>query len=171
VTLRWLAGGSHIDLCFAWGIGYSTFYSERGVLWPAIEAIDEVFHIGLPIDDIEKLEKLSQGFHAQSNGLFDGLIMVMDGLAVRTRAPFKDEVPKRKDYRFRKGGFAIIALAGCDADAKTTVAVPMTSLHGTIVISAKQLSTIDVSQRSISLSVTRLSQILISVLVHGQAEG
>ncbi len=44
--------------------------------------------------------------------------MVMDGLAVRTRAPFKDEVPKRKDYRFRKGGFAIIALAGCDADAR-----------------------------------------------------
>jgi hypothetical protein len=77
-----------------------------------------VFHIGLPIDDIEKLEKLSQGFHAQSNGLFDGLIMVMDGLAVRTCAPFKDEVPKRKDYRFRKGGFAIIALAGCDTDAR-----------------------------------------------------
>jgi hypothetical protein len=54
VTLRWLAGGSHIDLCFAWGIGYSTFYSDRGVLWPTIEAIDEVFHIGLPINDNDK---------------------------------------------------------------------------------------------------------------------
>ena len=40
VTLRWLAGGSYIDLCFAWGVGKSTFYSERGVLWPTIEAID-----------------------------------------------------------------------------------------------------------------------------------
>ena len=74
VTLRWLAGGSRIDLCFAWGIGYYTFYSERGVLWPAIEAIDEVFHIGLPIDDVEKLEKLSQGFHAQSNAYLMDLL-------------------------------------------------------------------------------------------------
>ncbi len=118
-TLRWLADGSHIDLCFAWGIGYSTFYSNRGVLWPTIEAIDEAFLIGLPIDDVEKLEKLSQGFYEQSNGIFDGLVMVIGGLAVRTRAPFENEVLKRKDYRFRKGGFAVIALAGCDTDARS----------------------------------------------------
>jgi hypothetical protein len=117
-TLRWLAGGSHIDLCFAWGIGYSTFYSERGVLWPTIEAIDEAFYIGLPLDDNDKLQELSRGFHEQSNGIFDGLVMVLDRMAVRTRAPFEKEVSKRKDYRFRKGGFAIIALAGCDADAR-----------------------------------------------------
>ncbi len=100
------------------GIGYSTFYSERGVLWPMIEAIDEAFYIGLPLDDNDKLQELSQRFHEQSNGIFDGLVMVMDGMAVRTRAPFENEVSKRKDYRFRKGGFAIIALAGCDADAR-----------------------------------------------------
>jgi hypothetical protein len=28
VTLHWLAGGSYNDLCFAWGVGKSTFYSE-----------------------------------------------------------------------------------------------------------------------------------------------
>ena len=27
VTLRWLAGGSHLDLCFAWGISKSSFFS------------------------------------------------------------------------------------------------------------------------------------------------
>jgi hypothetical protein len=83
-----------------------------------IEAIDEAFYIGLPLDDNDKLQELSQRFHEQSNGIFDGLVMVMDGMAVRTRAPFENEVSKRKDYRFRKGGFAIIALAGCDADAR-----------------------------------------------------
>ncbi len=57
-------------------------------------------------------------FFDQSNGIFDGLVMVMDGLAVRTHAPFENEVKKRKDYRLRKGGFAIIVLAGCDADAR-----------------------------------------------------
>jgi hypothetical protein len=34
VTLRWLAGGQQIDLCFGWGISKTVFYSERGVLWP-----------------------------------------------------------------------------------------------------------------------------------------
>jgi hypothetical protein len=35
VTFRWLAGGSYIDLCFAWGIGKSTIL------------VNEVFY-GLP---------------------------------------------------------------------------------------------------------------------------
>ena len=39
VTLRWLAGGSHIDLCFAWGIAHSTFYSERGIFSSLIPLI------------------------------------------------------------------------------------------------------------------------------------
>ena len=34
------AGATVMDLCFAWGIGYSTFSCERGVLWPTIEALD-----------------------------------------------------------------------------------------------------------------------------------
>jgi hypothetical protein len=34
ITLRWLAGGSYIDLCFAWGVATSIFYSERGITWP-----------------------------------------------------------------------------------------------------------------------------------------
>jgi hypothetical protein len=34
VTLRWLAGGSYLDLCFAWGLGVSMFYdSDHGILW------------------------------------------------------------------------------------------------------------------------------------------
>mmetsp|Transcript_27898 Transcript_27898/g.38425 ORF Transcript_27898/g.38425 Transcript_27898/m.38425 type:complete len:142 (-) Transcript_27898:279-704(-) len=56
VTLRWLAGGSYLDICFAWGIAESTFYStdhEREILWPTIEAIDEAFVIGLPFHDVD----------------------------------------------------------------------------------------------------------------------
>jgi len=29
VTLRWLAGGSYLDICFAWGISPSAFYSDH----------------------------------------------------------------------------------------------------------------------------------------------
>jgi len=118
VSLRWLAGGSYLDLCFAWGVGVATFYADNGVLWPTLQAIDEVFPMGFPLDDEAKLEELSQGFFNHSGGILDGCVMAMDGLGVLTRAPFSSEVVSRKDYRFRKSGFAIIVLAGCDVNAR-----------------------------------------------------
>ena len=39
VMLRWLAGGSYLDLCFAWGVASSTFYHPDGVLWPTLDAM------------------------------------------------------------------------------------------------------------------------------------
>ncbi len=37
---------------------------------------------------------------------------------MRTDCPYKKDVLKCKDYRFRKGGFAIIIIAGCDVDGR-----------------------------------------------------
>jgi len=117
VSLRWLAGGSYLDLCFAWGIALSTFYHPNGVLWPTLEAIDKAYPMGLPIDDSSKLEELSKGFFEYSGGILDGCVMAVNGLGVLTRQPFKSKIKKPKDYRFRKGGFAMIVLAGCDVNA------------------------------------------------------
>jgi hypothetical protein len=66
VTLRWLAGASHIDLCFAWGLAHSTFFSERGALWPTVEAIDNAFEMDFPVNDLDRLEELSKGFSDHS---------------------------------------------------------------------------------------------------------
>ncbi len=55
VTLHWLAGASYLDLCFAWGISSSSFYSRRGVL------IDKAFELGFPVNDGERLEQLANG--------------------------------------------------------------------------------------------------------------
>jgi hypothetical protein len=118
VTLRWLAGGQQLDLCFAWGIGRSTFFSERGVLWPTITALDKVLKIGFPIGDNEALAELAAGFRDHSGGVMDGCVLAVDGMAVKTRCPFKSDVSHRKDYRCRKGGFAIILMAGCDVRGK-----------------------------------------------------
>lgn len=114
VTLRWLAGGSYLDLCFSWGISSSTFYHSSGVLWPTLEALDAAYSMGLPFDDEEQLEALSSEFRYHSGGILDGCIMAIDGFAVLTRQPFRNEVQRPKDYRFRKSGFAIIVLGGCD---------------------------------------------------------
>jgi hypothetical protein len=43
VLLRWSAGGSYLDLCFAWGVGISMFFVDNGVLWPMLQAIDTKF--------------------------------------------------------------------------------------------------------------------------------
>ncbi len=114
VTFWFLACGSHIDLYFAWGIGYSTLYSERGVLWPTIEAIDAVFYIGLPLDDQKQLEEISQGFFDHSERIFDGCTLSIDGLAIWNWQPFEHEVKYKKDCHFPKSHFAIIVIAGCD---------------------------------------------------------
>jgi hypothetical protein len=68
--------------------------------------------MGLPLDDINRLEELSKVFFDHSGGIFDGCVLAIDGFAVRTRLPFDHEVLMKKDYRFRKGGFAIIAIVG-----------------------------------------------------------
>jgi hypothetical protein len=51
MTLRWLAGGIYIDICFAFGVAASTFYNQRGILWPIIDALDKTLTMGYPIDD------------------------------------------------------------------------------------------------------------------------
>jgi hypothetical protein len=45
-------------------------------------------------------------------------VLALDGFGVTTHCPFKSEVEKPKDYRFCKSGFAILVLAGVDANAR-----------------------------------------------------
>jgi hypothetical protein len=118
VSLRWLAGASYLDLCFAFGLAISTFFHSDGVLWPTLEAIDMAFDLGFPADEPAKVASLARGFERHSCGILKGCVLAIDGFGVSTRQPFKSEVKRPKDYRFRKGGFALVVLAGCDVDAR-----------------------------------------------------
>ncbi len=51
----------------------------------------------------------------------DGCVLTVDGLGVSTWQPFKWEVRYPKDYRFCKGSFTIIVMAGCDIQAQFIV--------------------------------------------------
>jgi len=53
VMLHWLVGASYIDLCFAWGLAHSTLFRQRGILWPTVEAIDNAFEMGFPVNDLD----------------------------------------------------------------------------------------------------------------------
>jgi len=52
----------------------------------------------------------------------NGLVTVIDGLAVRVRHPYKSESEKPRDYCYRKGGFAVIVMAGADVNGRFTFA-------------------------------------------------
>jgi hypothetical protein len=76
VTLRWLAGGQYLDLCFTWGISKASFYSVDGVLWPTIIALDAILpSFGLPVHNADAMRALSDGFKKHSNGILDGCVL------------------------------------------------------------------------------------------------
>lgn len=118
VTLRWLAGGSSIDLCFAWGLSKTSFYSSRGVLWPTIDAIDQAFELGLDLGNHDLLHALSRGFTEHSGGVMEGCVLAIDGLSVRVRQPYRSEVKDITAWRSRKGGFSLVVMAGSDVNGK-----------------------------------------------------
>jgi hypothetical protein len=108
----------YLDLYFAWGLGISTFFdSDHCILWRTLQALDEIFRMGFPADDESKLEELSQGFSHHSAGILDGCMLALDGFSVSTRAPYESKVVHPKDNCFRKSGFTISVLAGCDVNA------------------------------------------------------
>ena len=75
ITLRWLAGGSYLDICFAFGISQGTFFKNEGVLWGTIAAIDKVLQIGFPLNDANRLEEISLGFSNYCGGRMKGCVI------------------------------------------------------------------------------------------------
>ena len=124
VTLRWLAGGSYLDICFAFGISISTFFEEEGVVWPTILAIENNLSISLDVSDTALLSSISKGFATYCHGRIHGCIMAIDGLVIRTRAPTAKEVFNQSSYRNRKGTFGIVIMAGCDHMCRFTMFSP-----------------------------------------------
>ena len=124
-TLRWLAGGSYLDICFGFKVSKAAFFSEtnRGIIWPVIDAIDSVLEIYLPEEESE-LDRMAEEFSHLAGPLgrdiFQHCIMAIDGWVCQTRAPTSKEVNRPKDYFNRKGFFGIVCLAGCDARTKFT---------------------------------------------------
>ena len=106
------------------GISSSSFYSghpSRGTLWPTIEAIDQVFEIGLPLDNVDELSRLAQEFSTFSNGQLYGCVTAIDGWIARTRKPSRFEVSDIMAYRNRHGCWGTVVLAGCDARCRFTM--------------------------------------------------
>ena len=73
-TLRWLARGSYLDICFAWGLSKSAFTCEWGIEWPVVDAIDTAFDISWSLSNVEELKKLADKFSLLSHGQLPGAV-------------------------------------------------------------------------------------------------
>ncbi len=80
MTLRYLAGGSFVDIIDMHGVGKSTFYQ---LLWATVEGINKVIKMdGIPTRNLSALAKLSAGFHRLNSGALVGCVGAIDGIAI-----------------------------------------------------------------------------------------
>ncbi len=118
ITLRWLAGGSFLDICFAFGVAPGSFFVEHGPLWTTLSVINKVFKIEFPYENKGALDELSAGFSRFSRGHMTGCVMAIDGWVCRTIAPNDAEVKTPTTYYNRHGCYGLVVLAGCDSQCK-----------------------------------------------------
>jgi len=106
MTLRWLAGGSYLDIYQMHGVSYTQFNKS---LWMTIDAINDAIIISFPIDDLSALLNLEQGFAAKSNSQsLRGCVGAVDGCLIRIRPPNAKEDSRPKRYYSRFSLFEIL---------------------------------------------------------------
>lgn len=122
ITLRYLAGGSLLDISEMYNVWDSTLYKclKRTIEaiccvfreWPLVAALDA------PTD--APLRALSEGFRARSHHNMGGIIGAIDGLLIPIKAPRGER--NAKAYHCRKGFFAVNVQGICDASYRITYA-------------------------------------------------
>lgn len=117
-TLRWLAGGSYLDISFEFGLDQRNFFSKHYFLWKTIDAIDSVLKLGFSLDPTY-LSNTAADFARFSKGRMTGCVLAVDGWVCATRKPTRKEVGDCViSYRNRKNCWGIIVMAGCDAKCR-----------------------------------------------------
>ena len=102
-TLRWLGGGSYLDITFAFGVSKAAFFRDGrgGIIWPTMYAIDRAFVIGMPLGDVQALRRLADDYAELSHGMLTDCVLAIDGWVCKTRKPNADEVDAVLSYRNR----------------------------------------------------------------------
>jgi hypothetical protein len=117
ITLRFLAGGSYLDICFGYEISVSAFYA---IVFTVMQFIRNTMNnIVFPIGDIAKLAQLESEFSSICNGTFRGTVAAGDGVVFKMKKPTKAEVNGNVASFFsRKGYYAYGLQAFCSATTK-----------------------------------------------------
>ena len=85
IALRYLAGGSYLDIMYLHGVGRSAFYLH---LWPTLAAIDAAlpeFSLEADIYDLQRCRQLAAGFARKTDTHIRGAIAAIIFKVVKER--------------------------------------------------------------------------------------
>ena len=110
MTLRYLAGGSFVDIIDMHGVGKNSFYK---LLWATVEGINKAIKMdGIPMKNHTALAKISGGFERLNSGALVGCVGAIDGIAIEVFKPTPWDTFFPKQFMNRKGFFSIKVSAG-----------------------------------------------------------
>ena len=119
-TLRWLAGGSYLDIVDIHGISEAAFYEVKT---RTLYAIDLALADEIKLSDTEEERAQVAGeFFRNSGGVIQGCLSALDGLAVKIREPTLRDCQNPASYKNRKVFFAVLVQAMCDSKRLFTFA-------------------------------------------------
>jgi hypothetical protein len=99
MTLRYLAGGSYLDIAISHCVSISTFYF---VVDEMLVDLDESLSIKFPFRSAEWLERSSIGFSRDRSPL-RGCVGALDGIAIKIYEPSAADAANPSTYYNRKG--------------------------------------------------------------------
>lgn len=118
MTLRFLAGGSYLDITDVHGVHASTMFA---CIWRVMDAINaaEPLRLHFPATDPDALAKLAATFSASRNAtVLPGCVGALDGIALQIRRPV--HCPNPRSFYNRKGFYAYAAQGMCDGHYRFT---------------------------------------------------
>lgn len=141
ITIRWLGGGSYLDLAVAHHISISSVYNH---IDNTITAIDESLKLRFPYDDDEWLAQSSYGFSRNERSPLTGCCAALDGIAISITEPSSRDVPNSSTYYNRKGFFALNVQALCDSTYRFLFVSAVTpgSTHDSTAIAMSSLASL-----------------------------
>jgi hypothetical protein len=102
MVLRYLAGGSYLDICRLHLVPHGSFTMIRKrVVRAIVEVLDSRGTCEFPLDDTSKLKKITEGYATSTNGVIDRCVGSLDGIAIEIIQPARRHAPKK--FRSRKG--------------------------------------------------------------------
>jgi len=114
-ALRYLGGGSYLDVCAAFWVHPSTMYRA---LWEVVDAVNSTpslaFDFGL--GNCQRRLDYAGGFQSRRNSPFGYVVGALDGVAIEQEQPLASDVQCVADYYSRKGCYALNTQEICDAD-------------------------------------------------------
>ena len=145
ISIRILAGGSYLDLVPLFDVSESHIYHifDDFLYW-VLKAFKFPLNTILQEENWAALAVIAEPFLYGSNGVFNGIIGALDGIAIRIRSPFLSEVTDPGNYYCQKGFFALNVQAICDRSKKFTWCYPSNkgSSHDSVAFANSHLYTL-----------------------------